>query len=85
MAFDEKKDKRILEVKNEETGLWLSLCSYDGGEPKVQIGPREIEKKNGETMYIKAGRLSLDEFEWAISIYATQFKKIAPLSAKAGG
>ena len=69
--FDESKDKTVFEARNEETGLWFGLYSYNGGDPKVQIGPREVEKKDGSPMFVKAGRLTISEMDWVVVQYQT--------------
>lgn len=65
MAFDKTKDKQLYSIKI--GNLYLSVYSYDEREPKVQIGPREIEKNDGSTTFTKPGRLSKDEFEEIIN------------------
>ncbi|MGD8960296.1 MAG: hypothetical protein PVI27_10660, partial [Desulfobacteraceae bacterium] len=38
---------------------------YDRGEPKVQIGPRMLKKKDGtDRAPAKAGRLSMEDVLW---------------------
>jgi hypothetical protein len=62
MAFDDSKDKELW--KGEIGDLQVSVHSYNGGEPKLQIGPRMIVTKNGETRFRKPGRLTLEEYEY---------------------
>jgi hypothetical protein len=64
MAFDESKDKELW--AGEIGDLQISVHSYNGGEAKLQIGPRAIETKSGEIRYRKPGRLTLDEFEFLV-------------------
>ena len=59
MAFNKDKDKKLWE--GQVGDLKLAICSYDGGEPKLQIGPRVYEKADGSESYRKAGRLSAEE------------------------
>lgn len=65
MAYDPSKDKVIKEWKCEETGLKISINQYGDGEPKLQIGPRILLKKDGtERAPAKAGRLSVEDVLW---------------------
>ncbi len=47
MPFDPSKDKMLKQWKCQETGLVVSINQYGEGEPKVQIGPRILLKKDG--------------------------------------
>jgi hypothetical protein len=67
MAYDESKDKMIKSWQH-KGGLYLSIYQYNGGEPKIQIGPRAYKKSDGSTGYGKAGRLSLEEFGWVLGL-----------------
>ncbi|MCU0556229.1 MAG: hypothetical protein WAV08_03595 [Desulfobacterales bacterium] len=65
MAFDPDKDKIIKKWHCEETGLMVSINQYDRGEPKVQIGPRMLKKKDGsDRAPAKAGRLTMEDVLW---------------------
>ncbi len=65
MPFDPEKDKVLKKWKSEETGLIISVNQYGEGEPKVQIGPRVLLKKDGtERVPMKAGRLSIEDIMW---------------------
>lgn len=68
MPFDPEKDKTLKRWRCEETGLVVSINQYADGEPKVQIGPRVIIKKNGEESQRKAGRLSIEDLLWFYDI-----------------
>ena len=68
MAYEEKLDKKIGEWRYEPTGLCVSLRQYNGGEPKVQIGPRVFKTKDGEEKTRKAGRLTIKEYEFLCTI-----------------
>ncbi|MDY0361666.1 MAG: hypothetical protein RBR08_09450 [Desulforegulaceae bacterium] len=64
-GFDPEKDKVLKEWRCEETGLVVSINQYAEGEPKVQIGPRIIMKKDGtEGAPRRAGRLSVEDIMW---------------------
>ncbi len=68
-GYDPEKDKLIKEWKNEETGLLISIQQYGEGEPKVQIGPRILKKKDGsDRAPSKAGRLSVEDIMWVYDI-----------------
>ena len=68
-GYDPEKDKLVKEWKNEETGLLISIQQYGEGEPKVQIGPRILKKKDGsDRAPSKAGRLSVEDIMWVYDI-----------------
>ncbi len=68
-GFDPEQDKKLKEWRSEETGLCISICQYKDGEPKVQIGPRIITKKDGtDGAPRKAGRFTIEDVMW---IYET--------------
>uniref|UniRef100_A0A7C3V6B5 Uncharacterized protein n=1 Tax=Desulfobacca acetoxidans TaxID=60893 RepID=A0A7C3V6B5_9BACT len=67
MAYEAEKDKEIRSWKH-EGGLYVTLYQYNGGEPKIQIGPREYKKSDGSPGYGKAGRLTLAEMGWLFSL-----------------
>jgi hypothetical protein len=65
MAYDPEMDKVIKKWKCEETGLVITINQYGDGEPKVQIGPRILLKKDGtERAPVKAGRLTIEDLMW---------------------
>ncbi len=69
MAYDPEKDKVLKKWKCEETGLLVSINRYGDGEPKVQIGPRILLKKDGsERAPVKAGRLTMEDLLWFYDI-----------------
>jgi len=64
-GFDPNKDKVLKEWKCEETGLVVSINQYGEGEPKLQIGPRLLKKKDGsDRAPVKAGRLTIEDVLW---------------------
>ncbi|WP_457553800.1 hypothetical protein [Desulfobacula sp.] len=68
-GYDPEKDKKLKEWKNEETGLIISIHQYGDGEPKVQMGPRILKKKDGtDRAPSKAGRLSIEDIMWMYDI-----------------
>ncbi|PIE62923.1 MAG: hypothetical protein CSA25_02925 [Desulfobacter postgatei] len=68
-GYDPEQDKKIAEWKNEETGLIISIMQYGKGEPKLQVGPRILKKKDGsDRAPMKAGRLSVEDVMWLYDI-----------------
>jgi hypothetical protein len=68
-GYDPEQDKKIAEWKNEETGLIIAIMQYGEGEPKVQVGPRILKKKDGsDRAPMKAGRLSVEDVMWLYDI-----------------
>ncbi|MFO8112276.1 MAG: hypothetical protein R6T92_07195 [Desulfosalsimonadaceae bacterium] len=64
-GYDPEKDKVIKKWHCEETGLLVSINQYGEGEPKLQIGPRILKKKDGtDRAPVKAGRLSIEDVLW---------------------
>jgi hypothetical protein len=68
MPFDPNKDAVLKEWRCEDTGLIVSIRSYNKGEAKVQIGPRMVPKKSGGESMLKAGRLTIEDVMWFESI-----------------
>ena len=62
MPYDPAKDEMLKQWRCEETGLAVSIHRYDGGEAKLQIGPRLLRRKDGgERAPAKAGRLTIED------------------------
>ena len=70
MPFDPEKDKVLKTWRCEETGLIISINQYNEGQPKVQIGPRILMKKDGsgERPPMKAGRLTVEDVLWLYDV-----------------
>ncbi len=69
MPYDAAKDETLNTWKCEETGLVLSIHRYAGGEPKVQVGPRVLKKKDGtDRAPVKAGRLTIEDVMWLYDV-----------------
>ncbi len=69
MPFDPEKDKQLKLWRCEETGLLVSINQYGEAQPKVQIGPRILLKKDGsDRAPAKAGRLSMEDLLWLYDI-----------------
>lgn len=65
MPYDANLDEMLKQWRCEETGLVLSIQRYNGGEAKLQIGPRILLKKDGtERAPVKAGRLTIEDIMW---------------------
>lgn len=64
MSYESKQDKTLkawrVPVTDTETAV-ISLKSYNGGDPKLAIGPLEIEKENGEVVHARIKRWSWSE------------------------
>ena len=55
--------------KCEETGLMISINQYGDAQPKVQIGPRILKKKDGsDRAPSKAGRLTMEDMMFLYDI-----------------
>ncbi|QTA82667.1 Uncharacterized protein dnl_50480 [Desulfonema limicola] len=84
MAFDPSKDKVLKTWKCEETGLIVTINQYGEGEPKVQIGPRILMKKDGtERAPAKAGRLSVEDIMWFYDIIDEVKEELTDLAGPA--
>ena len=69
MPYDPEMDKMLKQWKCEETGLIVSINQYGTSEPKFQIGPRVLLKKDGtERAPVKAGRLTIEDLMWFYDI-----------------
>ncbi len=69
MPFDPSMDKVLKTWKCEETGLQVSINQYGEAQPKLQIGPRILKKKDGsDRAPVKAGRLTIEDVLWLYDI-----------------
>ena len=69
MPYDPEKDVVLKKWKCDETGLVVSINQYGESEPKVQIGPRILLKRDGsERAPVKAGRLTIEDLMWFYDI-----------------
>jgi hypothetical protein len=81
MPYDPTKDEMIKQWRCEETGLLISIQRYNGGEPKVQIGPRILLKKDGtQRAPAKAGRLTIEDMLWFYDIIDDVKEELSALS-----
>ena len=64
MVYEKHKDKVLKEwritVTDTQTAV-VSLKCYDGGAPRLQIGPLEIKKPDGEIIHSRIKRWGWDE------------------------
>ena len=69
-GYDPEMDKVLQKWESEETGLIVSINQYGNGEPKLQIGPRMLKKKDGGQggRTVKAGRLTIEDVIWLYEI-----------------
>jgi hypothetical protein len=69
VPFDPSKDKMLKKWRCEETGLMVSINQYGDAQPKLQIGPRILKKKDGtDRAPVKAGRLTMEDLIWFYDI-----------------
>lgn len=69
MPFDPEKDVVLKQWRCENTGLLISINQYADGQPKLQIGPRILKKKDGsDRAPVRAGRLSIEDVMWLYDI-----------------
>lgn len=85
MPFDPEKDKVLKTWRCEETGLTISINQYNEGQPKVQIGPRILMKKDGagERAPMKAGRLTVEDVLWLYDVIDEVKETLTGLAAPA--
>ena len=80
-GYDPEKDKMLKVWRCEETGLEVSINQYGEGEPKLQIGPRRLKKKDGtDRAPAKAGRLSVEDVLWLYDIIDEIKEELSELS-----
>lgn len=66
MPFNKALDKELFRTEVEganDSILIVSVNAYNDGEAKVNIGPRIVTYKNGNTGFRKLGRLTVDEMD----------------------
>lgn len=69
MPYDAEKDEMLKQWRCEQTGLAISIQRYNGGEAKLQVGPRLLMKKDGSPRApVKAGRLTIEDLLWLYDI-----------------
>ncbi len=64
MAFNKALDREVrgwVIGNPDDKHLRISVMQYNGGEMKLQIGPRVYKRGNGADGFAKAGRLTLNE------------------------
>ena len=70
MAYNKGLDKAVWEsdIGGDNDILKVSVMAYNGGEKKLQIGPRIYEKKNGDAGFRKAGRMTVEEVKELVNL-----------------
>jgi hypothetical protein len=71
MAFNKMLDKEVrgwVIGDPEDRHLRVSVMQYNGGEMKLQIGPRVYRRANGAEGFAKAGRLTINEVKALVDI-----------------
>ena len=82
MPYDPEMDKTLKEWKCQETGLEVSIKQYGESEPKVQIGPRILKKKDGsDRAPVKAGRLTVEDLFWLYDVIDEVKESLLELAA----
>lgn len=71
MGYESAKDKVLYHTEFDEKGegrafLQISVMSYDGGEPKVQM-IRRYDKDDGSSNYTRLGRVTKAELEFLLT------------------
>lgn len=81
MPYEPEKDKLLEQWKCEDTGLVVSIHQYGDGEPKLQIGPRILKKRDGtDRAPVKAGRLSIEDVMWLYDVIDEIKEKLSQLA-----
>ncbi|MFT4326387.1 MAG: hypothetical protein ACMXYK_02700 [Candidatus Woesearchaeota archaeon] len=65
MPFDKSLDKELYgeTVELETTKLTVSVFSYNGGTPKLQISRENLDPNSGEFRWSKLGRMIKEEVD----------------------
>ena len=84
MSYDPKQDKEIqtwqIPIADDQTAI-VSLKSYNGGDPKLQIGILEIEKENGEIVHARIKRWGWSELLKLRDVLDEAIEKMDSLAA----
>lgn len=70
MAFDKSLDKELFgeEVQFETSKIRVSVFSYNGGTPKLQISRENLDNNSGEYRFAKLGRMLKEEVEAVVPL-----------------
>lgn len=64
-TFSTDKDEVLKQLPDVDLGgdrfLELKVCSYDDGEPKLQVSRKKVNADSGEAYFSKLGRLTQSE------------------------
>lgn len=84
MSYDPAKDKELqvwrVPITDTETAI-VSLKSYNGGDPKLQIGTTEIEKEDGTVVHARIKRWSWSELLKLRDVLDEAIEKLDGLAA----
>lgn len=80
MPYNPDMDKVLKQWQSEETGLVVAIHQYGEGEPKLQIGPRIVIKKDGSESQRKAGRMTIEDLMWFYDIIDEVKDELAALT-----
>ena len=63
IAFDKSLDKEVFgeTAEFEATRIRVSVFSYNGGTPKLQLSRENRNQESGDWIFSKLGRLTKDE------------------------
>ena len=78
MAFDKSLDKEVFSesVEFEMTKITVSVFSYNGGTPKLQVSRQNRNPDSGDWMFSKLGRLIKEEAEKIVPIMEKALEKM---------
>ena len=79
MAFDKSLDNEIFgeEVDFELTKIRVSVFSYNGGTPKLQLTRKNRNPDSGEWMFSKLGRMLKPEVEAVLPLIQKAVEKMS--------
>jgi hypothetical protein len=65
MAFDKSLDKELFteDIEFEMTKITVSVFSYNGGTPKLQLSRKNRNQDTGDWVFSKLGRMMKEEAE----------------------
>lgn len=85
MSYEKSKDMILKEWRitvTDATTAIVSLRSYDGGVPKLQLSVLEVRKQNGEIVFGKMRRWGWDELHDLRDVIDEAIELMDELAAK---
>lgn len=78
MPYDPDLDKELFSesVHLQNTKLTVSVFSYNGAQPKLQISRENANPNTGELRFSKLGRLTKEELEAILPLIQKAHKKM---------